>query len=181
MLINRFYMLLLLFVSQYVFAGSQILVIENPPPPIDLTLVNRLWEYAKKEMGAPNNIAPPKITLDWNVPKYARMGTQFPTIEIPDMPIQISIAPRTIDSEDRLIVIWGLGHEITHYLFALQENGWDLTLKVFSIKRRHHCDPEFKRITRGMAQELWNVYHSDDIRGKMFEEVIRSCANFPQQ
>jgi len=160
---------------------GDILTIENPSPPVDLKVVNRLWHYIKDVTGAPKDLPPPSITLDWEVPIRAAMGTQFPTEEEPNVRLQISIAPRTIDTWPREMVEYGIGHELVHYVFILQENNWDATKSTFSVKRKHHCDPEFKAITRGVADQLWAIWHSDALRSKMYDEVQKACANFPQQ
>lgn len=162
-------------------AQSVITKIENPPPSIDMDVVNRLWTYVKKEAGAPDNLTPPLVTLDWDVPMIARMGTQIPTEWTPNLPLQISIAPRTIDMTQKEMVLFGIGHEMTHYVFVLKENNWDASKKTFSIKRKHHCDKEFKKITYGVADQLWNMYHSDTLKYQMYQEVMKSCANFPDQ
>lgn len=149
-------------------------------PSIDYQLVNLMWDYIKKETGAPADLPPPKFVLDWHVPIIARMGTFTPTEELPDLDFSIHVAPRTIDMWDPLMVLFGMGHEMAHYAFILKENDWK-TKKIYTVNWKHHCNPKFKLITRGLAQLLWNVYHSDDNRAKMFEEVQMSCANFPQQ
>jgi len=167
--------------STVCFAGPQIEQIVVPPVPIDLELVNRLWEYGKKRVGAPDDLPPPPITLDWEVPRIARMAMQYPTVQEPNYPIQISIAPRVVDMEDRLLVTWAIGHEITHYLFLMREFDWNHKQATYNPTRKHHCDPEFKDITKGMGEVLWNVYHSTDFIMKVRDEIVKSCANFPQQ
>lgn len=155
--------------------------IENTPPPIDLEIMNRVWQYVKAQTGAPDDVVNPRILLDWEVPIIARMGTQYPTPEFPDNALQISVAPRTIDMLPPEMIQFGLGHEEVHYLFILKENDWDAGRRTFIVKRRHHCDPEFKAITRGIADLLWSVWHSDKLRAQMYDEVVKSCSNEPQQ
>jgi hypothetical protein len=40
---------------------------------------------------------------------------------------------------------------------------------------------EFKAITRAIADEIWNIYHSDTQRAAMYDEVEKSCFNEPNQ
>ncbi len=154
-------------------------------PPIDWGDINRIWRLLKNEVGAPENFPPPPIVLDWDVPWYGRMGFQYPTAEHPEWRLQISIAPRTIDmylmQKKYELILFGIGHELAHYLFLLRHNRYDLTLKIFDPGRPHHCDKEFVRVTRRIAQEIWNIYHSDDALSQMRLEVERSCRDFPQQ
>jgi len=155
--------------------------IENTPPPIDLEMVNRIWIYLTAVTHAPINFPAPKIILDWEVPPVARMGYQFPTVEHPEYPSQISIAPRTVDMWPRDIVSWGIGHEMTHYVFLMRENAWDTTRKYFYNYRKHHCDVEFMTITRDIADLIWSTYHSSVDRAKMYDEVVKSCFTHPEQ
>jgi hypothetical protein len=160
---------------------GDILVIENPPPPIDLEVVNRLWHYIKKAINAPADLPPPPIVMDWKVPIMARMGTQYPDENEPNLRFQISIAPRTVDMWEPEMVLYGIGHELVHYVFILRENNWDTTKRTYVVKLKHHCDREFKAITRGVADKLWNVWHSGTLRAKMYDEVIKSCGDNPEQ
>ena len=175
----KYILSLLLVFSLNVFAEEVTIV--NTPPPIDLEVTTRVWEYVKKATGAPKDLAPPLMVLDWEVPIIAKMGTQAPTPEYPEYRLQISIAPRTVDMWPPEMIQWGIGHEMTHYALILKENNWDATKKVFIIKRKHHCDPEFMAITRGVADYLWTIWHSDTIKAKMYDEVIKSCGNNPEQ
>lgn len=164
-----------------VHAQTAITGIELTAPPIDFGDVNRIWERLKKDVGAPMDFPPPPIVLDWEVPIIARMGFQYPSKDFPDSRLQISVAPRTLDMMEREIIVWALGHELAHYLFLLRENNYDLTKKVFTANRKHHCDPEYKKVTQGVADEMWNIYHSDVLRNKMYNEVMMACASHPEQ
>lgn len=155
--------------------------VENTPPPIDMEMINKIWMYLTSVTQAPNNLPPPKIVMDWEVPALARMGYQFPTAEHPEYPSQISIAPRTVDMWPRDIVTWGIGHELTHYIFLMRENNWDTSRTYFYNYRKHHCDPEFMAITRDIADLIWSTYHSTIDRAKMYDEVQKSCFTHPEQ
>jgi hypothetical protein len=163
------------------FGDDSISKIELTQPSIDYDVINRVWHYLKKRTNAPIDLPPPPIVLDWQVPKYARMGFQYPTKEFPNNLLQISIAPRTIDLESRDMVTWGLLHELTHYIFVLRENNWDTTRKVYTVTLKHHCNKEFMMITRELADRIWDVYHADTDKSKMYQEVIRSCGSHPDQ
>jgi len=177
---RKFIPLLFLVLSLNVFAENHITII-NTPPPIDLEVTNRVWEYVKKSTGAPKDLPPPTIIMDWEVPLIARMGTQAPTQDFPKIKLQISIAPRTVDMWPPEMIQWGIGHEMVHYAFILKENNWDTKKKIFIVKRKHHCDPEFMAITRGIADLLWDIWHVDTMRAKMYDEVIKSCGSYPDQ
>jgi hypothetical protein len=176
--VRTWFAILLLTVST-AFAGE--VSVENTAPPIDTEMVERIWHYIKQATHAPQSLPPPRIVMDWEVPPLARMGYQFPTLQFPDNASQISIAPRTVDMWPRDIVSWGIGHELTHYVFLMRENNWNPNLRVFVNKRRHHCDPEFQEITRGIADLIWATYHSSSDRTKMYDEVQKSCFLYPDQ
>ena len=115
------------------------------------------------------------------MPPFARMGFQYPTDKYPDYAMQISIAPRTIEQYSKEMVAWGIGHELVHYTFILRENHWARSKLTFQDQLKHHCNPEFKMITRAIADEIWKIYHSDTQRAAMYDEVEKSCFNEPNQ
>lgn len=169
----------MLFATSTLFAGE--IKVENTPPPIDIEMVDRIWVYLKQVTQAPKDLPPPKIVMDWEVPQLARMGYQFPTQLYPEFLSQISIAPRTVDMWPRDIVSWGIGHEMTHYIFLMRENNWDTTRRYFYNFRKHHCDTEFMKITKDIADLIWQTYHSTTDKNKMYDEVEKSCFNHPEQ
>ena len=171
--------LALCFSASIVFAGE--IHIENTPPPIDIEMVEKIWLYLKQVTKAPVNLPAPKIVMDWEVPPLARMGYQFPTQEYPETISQISIAPRTVDMWPRDIVSWGIGHELTHYIFLMRENNYEIDRKFFYNFRKHHCDKEFMEVTRNIADLIWSTYHSGSDKTKMYDEVQKSCFNNPDQ
>ena len=130
---------------------------------------------------SPRDLPPPRLELDWHVPPFARMGFQYPTDKFPEYQMQISIAPRTIEQYSKEMVSWGVGHELVHYVFILRENHWHYGQATFQDHLKHHCNPEFKQITRAIADEIWKIYHSDTQRAAMYDEVEKSCFNEPNQ
>lgn len=176
----RHILALLVLFSSVVYAGDSITIV-NTPPPIDIGMVTRIWNYVKKETSAPDNLPTPSIVMDWEVPPIAKMGFQFPTEEYPKNVSQISIAPRTVDMWPQDMISWGIGHEITHYVFLMRENDWNTEKKIFVNKLKHHCNKEFIKITKGIADLIYSTYHSDIDRRKMYDEVMMSCRIHPEQ
>lgn len=163
-------------VKTYSFTG-----VELTQPPIEWDDMERVWLRIKKEVGAPENLTPPPLVLDWEVPFYAKMGFQYPTEKFPNNRMQISIAPRTLDMLPWHMILYGIGHELTHYVQLMKYNDFNLKVKFFLVGSPHHCDIEFRRITDIVADEIWNIYHSDTDRNQMFNEGVRSCAKFSGQ
>lgn len=163
------------------WAGDAITGIKVTAPEIDFDVITRLWGFVKKTTQAPADLPPPPLVLDWHVPPFARMGFQYPTPQFPDNTMQISIAPRTIEGYSKEMVTWGVGHELVHYAFIMRENLWQNRRATFADNLKHHCDLEFKQITRAIADEIWNIYHSDTQRAAMYDEVEKSCFNEPNQ
>ena len=159
-------------------AETKIIEIEISQPPIDLDDVNRIWVRLKREIAAPDDLPPPPIAIDWEVPSFAKMGIQYPIKEFPDNRMQISIAPRTIDSESDEMVLFGIGHELVHYLFIMRENGYKIQ-EIYKVELKHHCNIEFQDFTRIVIDEIWNMYHMSKVQ--MNNEIVRSCLNFGGQ
>ena len=181
--IFRAILICLLFLTSQAHADETVELkgINLTQPPIDLEMVHRIWLILKRETAAGANVPYPPIVLDWEVPKIAMMGTQYPTQEFPDNRLQISLAPRTIDLLDHQMLLFGIGHELTHYLFILRENEWDPNKKYYLVKRLHHCDAEFQRIMRLLIDTIWNTYHDDAMRNRLANEPRRSCVEHPEQ
>jgi hypothetical protein len=91
------------------------------------------------------------------------MGFQYPTDKFPEYQMQISIAPRTIEQYSKEMVSWGVGHELVHYAFILRENHWRHGQATFQDHLKHHCNPEFKQITRAIADEFWKTAANTDV------------------
>lgn len=155
--------------------------IDQGTVPINMKDVDRVWTFLKQRTNAPQDVPPPKIIIDWAMPGFARMATEYPTEKYPDRPVQISVGPGTVQNWPPQMVMWALGHEIVHYLWVLEENGWDYNKKTYTATRKHHCDQQFKIITRDLADELWKQWHDEGLRAAMYNEIHRSCATFPLQ
>lgn len=155
--------------------------IELTPPPIDYYALNRIWGRLVKELNVPSHVIPPPIVLDWDVPIQARMGFQWPSKKYPNYRMQISVAPRTIDLWNDALVSFGIGHELLHYILIMRENGYNTKNKVFENTLFHHCNEEFKRLQKVIAETIWNIYHSSSDRSRMHDEIIKSCGKFGNQ
>ena len=161
--------------------GVPITSVEQTPPPIDFQSINRIWKWLTSEIGAPADFPPPPLALDWEVPLFAKMGFQYPTEEYPNTRLQISIAPRTIDMESPKMLLFGIGHELAHYLFLLRDNDYNLAKHVFAPGKPHHCDLAFMEITRGVADLIWSMHHDSPVRDAMYAEIDKSCQKYPGQ
>jgi hypothetical protein len=168
--------------GSFVFISNAMAIdkIELTEPPIDYYMVDRIWTMLKRETGAPSDLLPPPLVLDWNMPQLAKMAFQYPTNEYPDNRIQISVAPRTIDLWSRDVVSWGVGHEYLHYLWILEENGWRMS-GTFETKRKHHCNGDFMAITNKVADLIWSVYHDGQEQSTMYKEAHTACRERPNQ
>lgn len=149
------------------------------PPPLDVNaaLIERYWDWLKLETGAPFWLAPPPIEVA-PLPRAVRMAFVFPvesrSWEIP----RIMISPRAIDraqSGERLVVIAELAHELVHFVLLMRENGWDIDRSVYANEIHHHCDAEFQRLTRQVAEFLWQAYHSRDTTRAVEQMVRLAC------
>jgi hypothetical protein len=150
-----------------------------PPPTIDRGDVDRVWEYLKTEVGAPDDFPLPPFVLDWKMPSRAKMGFVAPTKEYPDERLRIGITPGVMVLDAYGMVLWGIGHELGHYVLLMRDNNYDLGLPYFFVGPPDHCDPEFKTLTRGVANVIWGIYHDETERSKMYAEVERACRDAP--
>lgn len=149
-------------------------------PPVDYELLESAWKRVLKETGAPSDLPAPPMVLDWQVPKYAWMGFQYPTMQYPHTVLQIGLAPRTLDMLSDTMVVWSVAHEMAHYVFLLRENGYALQT-VYREPRPQHCDPLFLRATKAVADGIWDVYHDETERSRMYAKADDACARFPAQ
>jgi len=148
---------------------------------LDWTVINKEWAFIKQQTGAPDNLPMPVIIVDPTLPTGARMMFQFPTKQDSQVPMQIMINPRTLVEYNREMIDWGLGHELTHYAFVMRENNWEYTRTWFVITQKHHCNREFMRITKELADVIYNIYHGERERYAMWDQVQRSCVTQPNQ
>lgn len=153
---------------------------QSLPPPFDRhgELVGRYLDWLAAETGAPADPPWPPVTVE-HLPPTVRMGFFFPSAEAPWQEMRIAVSPRSIDraaGEDGLAVLGELAHEYAHYAQLMQENGWQTELPVFAGGAEHHCDPEFVRLTSGMAEMIWNSYHSSDAVRSIAFMNDRACS-----
>ncbi len=109
------------------------------------------------------------------------MGFQYPTAQYPNNPLMVGIAPRTIDTWPHELVTYGVGHELLHYLFLLRDNNFDVEARVFEQDSPRHCNRQFMKVSRRIADRIWDMYHSTAYRTQMYDEVTKSCFNQPGQ
>lgn len=143
----------------------------------DANLFDRYWSWLELELEAPANLPAPKIAVE-PLPHNVRMALFYPTQQQPDTEIRIVISPRTIDraaAGQNLEVLGELAHEVVHYLLLISENNWDYRRSPFQIAAHHHCDQEFRRLTRKIGEFIWHSYHSSDAVRHINQMVQRSC------
>lgn len=149
------------------------------PAPLDrdAALVERYWTWLKAEVGAPTDLPWPMIEVA-PLPSTVRMAFVFPTEEVPWHRTRIVISPRSVDratGPDRLMVLGELAHEMVHYVLLLAENRWDVGAEVLHNDVHHHCDREFMRLTRRIADFIWETYHSADTVRAIDYMVHQAC------
>ena len=155
------------------------------PAGMDVDSANRVWCWMKHQVHAPLGLPPPPVFVGpLQLNKYSVF--MFPTPEAPDDVFSIEIALDTVQYEDPLFVLWALGHELAHGLFTLRPFGFQQqTFYPAALPSLQHCDPEFRRVTRGVANLLWDIYHSSDQRARMLSQDKdsdgRECAYLSNQ
>ncbi len=150
------------------------------PPSIDVSMTEKIWVYIKHETHAPEDLPLPPILFDEKIPRQARMVFQFPSEDAPNNALQISIGNASTRWWNQEMMLWALGHELTHYAFLMQENDWEAK-NVYVNNIRHHCNFEFMRITRDIVEIIWERYQNVSARMRMYSEVHKSCARQPLQ
>lgn len=148
---------------------------------LDRYTIEREWTFIKQQLNAPADLPMPPIEIDPNMPKTARMMFQFPTANDSGITMKIFINPKTLKDYNTEMLDWGIGHELTHYAFILRENNWELNRSSYNYTIKHHCNKEFMRITKDLADVIYNIYHGERERYRMWDEVQRSCAQYPNQ
>lgn len=161
----------------------------KPPSPelsasqdkkLDMGIVQMVWSYIKSETKAPSDFPLPPLVVDATLPTNARMVFQFPSAEQPENTLQIGVSPRTLSAWSRGMVSWAAGHELTHYAFLMRENGW-VRQDKYQSSMKHHCNPEFIRLTSGIADLIADQLTNGKDRLRMYSEVFRSCSRHPNQ
>lgn len=150
------------------------------PSGIDRESADRLWCWMKHEVRAPLDLSPPPVFVGpLRRDKYSVFI--FPTRQAPENMLSIEIAASLMRYEDPLFVLWALGHELTHALFTLRPFRYqEQSAYPMAFPSMQHCDPEFRRVTRGAADLIWSIYHSSRQRSRMLaldaERFGRECA-----
>ena len=164
-------------------AGSQVkhLQYTNYTPNYDD--LNMIWEYVKQQTGADPDFPAPEMWA-WNqpLPRNAIMAFSYPTKEQSGS-LGVFIPTTTINSmakNEYERFMWSIGHEFTHYTMFLRKNNWQFKSQ-FPKNKDQHCDPEFKRITIGIADLLYEKYRSESAKRVMYNEVKRACDVAPEQ
>jgi hypothetical protein len=147
---------------------------------LDMGILQAVWSFIKAETSAPVDFPMPLVVVDATLPITARMVFQFPSAEHPNNQLQIGVSPRTLSAWNRGMVSWAAGHELTHYAFLMRENGW-LQKDKYQSTTKHHCNPEFIRLTSGIADLLSDQLTNGKDRLRMYSEVFRSCSRHPEQ
>ena len=150
------------------------------PDTFDMAMLDVIWQFIKTQTQAPEDAAMPRLVIQPDLPTNARMVFEFPSEEQPQNNLQINVSPRTLQAWSRSMVNWAFGHELTHYAMLMQENQWT-TKSIYSNAVRHHCNPEFLRITSEIADLISDNVPSDKERLRMYSEVFRSCTRHPDQ
>ena len=145
----------------------------------DTAMLDVIWQFIKTQTQAPAEASMPPLVIQPDLPTNARMVFEFPSEEQPQNNLQINVSPRILQAWSRSMVNWAFGHELTHYAMLMQENQWT-TKTIYSNTVRHHCNPEFLRITSEIADLISDKVPSRE-RLRMYSEVFRSCTRHPDQ
>ena len=78
------------------------------------------------------------------------------------------------------MVNWALGHELVHYAMLMRENQW-VARPVYKNTIKHHCNPEFLKLTGDIADFISDAQSPSRERLRMYSEVFRSCTRHPDQ
>lgn len=155
-------------------------MIQNSDKKLDMAILQMVWAYIKSETEAPKDFPMPQVVVDATLPVNARMVFQFPSPDQPDNTLQIGVSPRTLSAWSRGMVSWAAGHELTHYAFLMRENGW-VRQDKYQSSVKHHCNPDFIRLTTGIADLISDQLTNGKDRLRMYSEVFRSCSRHPDQ
>lgn len=146
----------------------------------DLETLNQVWEFIKSQTDAPPDAKLPPLVIQPNLPTNARMVFEFPSEDQPLNHLQINVSPRTLQAWSKSMVNWALGHELVHYAFLMRENQWT-PKTVYHNTIKHHCNPEFLRLTGEIADLISDTQAPGRERLRMYSEVFRSCTRHPDQ
>ena len=162
--------------------GTQTVKSVDPiaPDTFDTAMLDLIWQFIKTQTQAPEEASMPRLVIQPDLPTNARMVFEFPSEDQPQNNLQINVSPRILQAWSRSMVNWAFGHELTHYAMLMQENEW-MAKSIYKNTVRHHCNPEFLRITSEIADLISDKVPSDKERLRMYSEVFRSCTRHPDQ
>lgn len=146
----------------------------------DLAGLQVIWEFIKSKTGAPADAVMPRLVVQPGLPTTARMVFEFPSEDQPQNTLQINVSPRTLQLWSRPMVNWALGHELVHYAMLMRENQW-IEQSVYKNTIKHHCNPEFLKLTGDIADLISDAQSPSRERLRMYSEVFRSCTRHPDQ
>lgn len=146
----------------------------------DTQTLQLIWQYIKSQTDAPADAKLPRLVIQPNLPTNARMVFEFPSEDQPFNHLQINVSPRTMQAWSKSMVNWALGHELVHYAFLMRENQWTVKT-IYKNTIRHHCNPEFLRLTGEIADLISDTQSPGRERLRMYSEVFRSCTRHPDQ
>jgi hypothetical protein len=134
----------------------------------------------KQQLKAPLELSPPPVLVG-SLRSNRYSAFVFPMPEAPDDLFSIEIASDTVQYDNPLFVVWALAHELAHSLFTLRPYCFsEQTIYPRTLQSMHHCDSEFRRISIGAANVLWDIYHSSQQRARMLsldkERYGRECS-----
>lgn len=169
-----FFVISMVFVSSSLYAVGRIDSIELAPPPIDMKIVNEIWELAQEITGH-KEFAPPPIVLDWEVPMPFLGGYQFPTPESQNTREQVSIPPRLIDMNEKVspgYVYYAIGHELLHYIF--KHSGYPIDEKD-PQHGSHHCLPEYQKANEKILDYVMTKFYSPNLKIMAMGRLLAQC------
>lgn len=181
--------------SNFKFAQVQVRQLEaeysksvaNPAPAVapsdksfDRDTLETIWRFIKSQTQAPDDAAMPPLVIQPGLPTTARMVFEFPSEDQPQNSLQINVSPRTLQLWSRSMVNWALGHELVHYAMLMRENQWTAQ-RIYTNTIKHHCNPEFMRLTTEIADLISDAQSPSRERLRMYSEVFRSCTRHPDQ
>lgn len=143
----------------------------------DNDLIERYWEWLKKETDAPADLPWPTIVVT-SLPSNLRMYLNYPTRSRPKTQYGIRFSDRAIAralNGQRLLVLSELAHELVHHVLLLQEHNWVFTRNIYNNATHGHCDPEFQRLANYISEVIWQAYHSNNLVREVEQMTRKAC------
>jgi len=166
--------------QEYANNNSKKNLSNTPDQKLDMGMLQVVWAFIKAATNGPADFPMPPLVVDASLPTNARMVFQYPSEDQPDNKLMVSVSPRTLTQWSRAMVSWAAGHELTHYAFLMRDNGW-VQQQKYENKTKHHCNPEFIRLTSNIADLIADQLTNTKERLRMYSEVFRSCTRHPDQ